>query len=72
MRIGVSAGSEAFNPGAEGERSAEREKEVRLRRYDRLQEPRGRAEGVLKRILHGLSCWQYWECPEARCRRLLD
>jgi len=37
-------------------------KEVRLRSYDRLQEPRGRDEGVLKRILHGLSCRRYEEC----------
>jgi transposase-like protein len=40
-------------------------KEVRLRSYDRLQEPRGRDEGVLKRILHGLSCRRYEECAEA-------
>jgi len=40
-------------------------KEVRLRSYDRLQDPRGRDEGVLKRILHGLSCRRYEECAEA-------
>jgi len=44
-------------------------KEVRLKSYERLQEPRDRDEGVLKRILHGLSCRSYEECaavvPEA-------
>jgi putative transposase len=44
-------------------------KEVRLRSYEQLQEPRGRDEGVLRRILHGLSCRSYEECavvvPEA-------
>jgi len=44
-------------------------KEIRLRSYEQLQEPRDRDEGVLKRILHGLSCRSYGECaavvPEA-------
>jgi transposase-like protein len=40
-------------------------KEVPLRSYERLQEPRGGDEGVLKRILHGLSCRSYEACAEA-------
>lgn len=44
-------------------------KEVRLRSYERLQEPRDGDEGVLRRILRGLSCRSYEECaasvPEA-------
>ena len=40
-------------------------KEIRLRSYDRLQEPRNGDEGVLKRILHGLSCRSYEVCAEA-------
>jgi putative transposase len=40
-------------------------KEVRLRSYEQLQEPRGRDEGVLRRILHGLSCRSYEECAVA-------
>jgi transposase-like protein len=40
-------------------------KEVRLKSYERLQEPRDGDEGVLKRILHGLSCRNYEECAEA-------
>jgi putative transposase len=40
-------------------------KEVSLRSYERLQEPRGGDEGVLKRILHGLSCRSYEACAEA-------
>ena len=40
-------------------------KEVPLRSYERLQEPRSGDEGVLKRILHGLSCRSYEECAEA-------
>lgn len=43
--------------------------EVRLRSYERLQEPRDGDEGVLRRILRGLSCRSYEECaaevPEA-------
>jgi transposase-like protein len=40
-------------------------REVSLRSYERLQEPRNGDEGVLKRILHGLSCRSYEECAEA-------
>lgn len=44
-------------------------KEIRLRSYERLQEPRDGDEGVLRRILRGLSCRSYEECaasvPEA-------
>jgi len=39
--------------------------EVRLRSYGQLQEPRHGDEGVLKRILHGLSCRRYGEFAEA-------
>ena len=41
------------------------EKEVRLKSYERLQEPRGADEGVLRRILHGLSCREYEACVGA-------
>jgi len=40
-------------------------REVSLRSYERLQEPRRGDEGVLKRILHGLSCRSYEACAEA-------
>jgi hypothetical protein len=40
-------------------------KEIRLRSYQRLQEPRNGDEGVLQRILHGLSCRSYEACAEA-------
>ena len=40
-------------------------KEIRLRSYEKLQEPRDRDEGVLRRILHGLSCRSYEECAVA-------
>jgi putative transposase len=46
-------------------RDRQRDKEIRLRSYDRLQEPRNGDEGVLKRILHGLSCRSYEVCAEA-------
>lgn len=39
-------------------------KEVRLRSYERLQQPRDVDEGLLKKILHGLSCRRYRECSE--------
>lgn len=42
-----------------------RGKEMRLMSYERLQEPRHGDGGVLKRILHGLSCRRYEECAEA-------
>jgi len=40
-------------------------KEIRLRSYERMQEPWNGDEGVLKRILHGLSCRNYERCAEA-------
>ena len=40
-------------------------KEISLRSYERLQEPQNGDEGVLKRILHGLSCRSYEACAEA-------
>lgn len=40
-------------------------KEVQLKSYERLQEPRDGDEGILKRILHGLSCRRYEVCAEA-------
>jgi len=46
-------------------RNRQEGKEVRLRGYERLQEPRDRDEGVLRRILHGLSCRNYEECAAA-------
>jgi putative transposase len=46
-------------------RDGRRKREVRLKSYERLQEPRGADEGVLRRILSGLSCRKYEECAEA-------
>jgi len=46
-------------------RDRQGDKEIRLRSYERLQEPRNGDEGVLKRILHGLSCRSYEGCAEA-------
>jgi putative transposase len=40
-------------------------KEISLKSYERLQEPQHGDEGVLKRILHGLSCRSYEACAEA-------
>jgi transposase-like protein len=40
-------------------------KEIPLRSYERLQAPREGDEGVLRRILHGLSCRSYERCAEA-------
>jgi hypothetical protein len=40
-------------------------KEVELTSYKRLQEPRGMNEGLLKKILLGLSCRRYEECSGA-------
>jgi transposase-like protein len=53
-----------------GVRDQGEHKEIRLRSYEGLQEPRNRDEGVLlRRVLHGLSCRSYEECaavvPEA-------
>jgi len=39
--------------------------EVPLRTYARLQQPRAAAEGVLRRLLCGLSCRDYRACAEA-------
>ena len=46
-------------------RNQQEGKEIQLRSYERLQEPRNGDEGVLKRILHGLSCRSYEACAEA-------
>ena len=40
-------------------------REIVLKSYERLQEPQNGDEGVLKRILHGLSCRSYEACAEA-------
>lgn len=40
-------------------------KEVPLSSYERFQEPREVDEGLLRRVLHGLSCRNYRECSEA-------
>jgi putative transposase len=39
--------------------------EIPLQTYRRLQQPRAADEGVLRRILHGLSCRNYRACAEA-------
>jgi len=39
--------------------------EVRLKSYERLQQPRNMDEGLLKRIVNGLSCRNYRDCAEA-------
>ena len=39
--------------------------EVRLQAYQRLQQPRNLDEGLLKRIVNGLSCRNYRACAEA-------
>jgi len=39
--------------------------EVPLQTYAQLQQPRAADEGVLRRILHGLSCRDYRTCAEA-------
>lgn len=39
--------------------------EVRLKAYERLQRPRNFDEGLLKRIVNGLSCRNYRDCAEA-------
>jgi transposase-like protein len=46
-------------------RNRQEDKEIRLRSYERLQEPQSGDGGVLKRILHGLSCRRYEVCAEA-------
>lgn len=42
-----------------------RNREVPLRTYQQLQQPRGADQGVLQRILTGLSCREYERCAEA-------
>ncbi len=39
--------------------------EVSLATYAQLQQPRAADEGVLRRLLHGLSCREYRACAEA-------
>jgi transposase-like protein len=46
-------------------RDRRRRAEVRLKTYERLQEPQNGDKGVLKRILGGLSCRNYRVCAEA-------
>ena len=45
-------------------RNQQEGKEIRLRSYERLQEPRNGDGGILKQILHGLSCRNYGTCAE--------
>ena len=46
-------------------RDLERNEEISLATYRRLQEPRGADEGVVRRILAGLPCREYERCAEA-------
>ena len=46
-------------------RDRRQNQEVPLATYQRLQQPRGADEGVLRRILAGLSCREYVRCAEA-------
>ncbi len=46
-------------------RDRQAEREVPLQTYARLQQPRAADEGVLRRILYGLSCRDYRACAEA-------
>ena len=46
-------------------RDTDRSCEVRLRTYRRLQQPRNMDEGLLKKVINGLSCRNYRECAEA-------
>jgi transposase-like protein len=46
-------------------RNSRKNKEVPLRTYELLQGPRNADEGVLRRILSGLSCHNYEACAEA-------
>lgn len=46
-------------------RDMEEGREVDLRSYRQLQEPRSVDSGLLRKILHGLSCRRYRECSEA-------
>lgn len=46
-------------------RNSRKNKEVPLRTYELLQSPRNADEGILRRILSGLSCHNYEACAEA-------
>ena len=46
-------------------RDTDRSCEVPLRTYRRLQQPRNMDEGLLKKVINGLSCRNYRECAEA-------
>jgi transposase-like protein len=46
-------------------RDRQADAEVPLQTYARLQEPRAADEGVMRRILYGLSCRDYRACAEA-------
>ena len=39
--------------------------EISLRSYEKFQQPTNLDEGLLRRVLHGLSCRNYRECAEA-------
>ncbi len=54
MRIGLSKESEGPDSCTEV-RNQREGKVIRLRSYERLQEPRHGEEGVMKRILHGIA-----------------
>jgi putative transposase len=46
-------------------RNLRRNREVPLRTYQQLQQPRGADQGVLQRILTGVTCREYERCAEA-------
>ena len=46
-------------------RDTRNNKEVSLNSYESFQEPKDMDEGLLRRVLHGLSCRNYSECAEA-------
>ena len=46
-------------------RDRQADREVPLQTYARLQQPRAADEGVLRRLLYGLSCRDYRVCAEA-------
>ncbi len=47
-------------------RDSFRDREVKLRTYEQMQEPGAAAnDRLLRRVLHGLSCGRYRECSEA-------
>ncbi|MDR7481564.1 MAG: hypothetical protein QN183_11515 [Armatimonadota bacterium] len=45
-------------------RDQRRRADVPLETYRTLQQPRALDEGLLRRVLHGLSCRRYQECAE--------